>query len=700
MNAPNPALRAALAMLAALAAAACAPAPGALETPMPPRVAAAPLPDVPPADGPLAIDVVYPPDDAEVAAVDSTFIFGSVGSGAARVTINGAAVEVAPNGAFLAFLPVPADGLYRVVATRGAETMQAERRVRVAARPVRVVAGVQIVDGSAYPTGAVTLLEGEAVEIGFRGTAGGRAYVVLATGERFPLVERSPAGEALPGQQFRVDAGAPAPPPTGNVARYSGMLPVRALTAPDTALARPTIIAELPRAVALTQRDSLIERCAAAAAAGQRIELLPDCTPVAVSVDSIARRRAVEAGAGARVELVVGTDTARAPLRLNLGALPVEMARVAVATYPDDGAVPWDWTVRGRPHVTGPFHWFWPHGTRLAVTGERNNMYRVRLAEGQSAWVPRADVRLLPPGAAAPAAIVGSARFSAGDAHIDLRVPLAERLPFHVQVEDARTLDVFIYGATSSANFFQYGSLDPLMESAEWRQPADGVFQVRVRLTQPVWGYLAFYDETGAFVMRIRRPPVIDPAQPLRGLLVAVDPGHPPGGAIGPTRLTEADANLYISLRLRPRLEAAGARVLMIRDDTSTVALGDRPRMSTEANADLFVSVHNNAFPDGVNPFTNHGTSMYFYHPHSVDLAQAMQHEILAELGLPDIGIGRADLAVVRQTWMPAVLTETMFMMLPELESALRDPGVHERIARAHVRALERFLRERARWQH
>jgi len=39
-------------------------------------------------------------------------------------------------------------------------------------------------------------------------------------------------------------------------------------------------------------------------------------------------------------------------------------------------------------------------------------------------------------------------------------------------------------------------------------------------------------------------------------------------------------------------------------------------------NADLFVSVHNNALPDGINPFTNHGVSTYYYHPHSARLAK------------------------------------------------------------------------------
>jgi len=143
-------------------------------------------------------------------------------------------------------------------------------------------------------------------------------------------------------------------------------------------------------------------------------------------------------------------------------------------------------------------------------------------------------------------------------------------------------------------------------------------------------------------------------------------------------------------------LEAAGARVIMTRTDSTAVPLYARTTMATEADAHLFVSIHNNAFPDGVNPFRNNGTSTYYFYPQSVDLARALQRELLRELRLRDLGIGRGDLAAVRHTWMPAALTETMFLMIPRQEAALRDPNVIERIARAHYRGIEAFVRAHA----
>ena len=62
-------------------------------------------PAVEPSGARSHIPVVYPPPDAVLQMRDSSFLFGSVGTGDARLTINGQPVRVWPNGAWLAYVP-------------------------------------------------------------------------------------------------------------------------------------------------------------------------------------------------------------------------------------------------------------------------------------------------------------------------------------------------------------------------------------------------------------------------------------------------------------------------------------------------------------------------------------------------------------------------------------------------------------------
>lgn len=671
-------------LLAVAALVAACGGPPAPDRPAPASPAVRPMPPIPSVDGPLQLDVAYPSEGATVAARDSNFIFGSTGSGRATLRINGAPVEVKPNGGWLAYLPVPRDGVYRLEATKDGQTASFQRSIKTLVPSSVPPARVRIV--SVTPSGALAARLGENIEVSFTGSVGGRGFLVLPNGTRIPLIESRAVSQALNNAaDFETQQRAQTPTASAT-SRYSGILPALALRVADTAVAAPRV-GDLPT---LLDRDTLMERCAAAASAG-KLESAPRCA----NITSEAVTRYTTSRTPARVELIVGNDTVRAPLNLNLGV--IDVPRVGLAVDRSTGGPHREWRIRGRNSPSGPFHYFWPHGTMLTITGQRGGFYRVQLAGDLTAWVPASDVQLLPTGTPPAGGPIAGGRFVPASGHIDLRLSLPERLPFHVE-ETERGLQIDVYGGVSQVNFFQYGQLDPLIERAVWSQPRDSVFRVDVTLSQPVWGYDAFHDAGGSMVLRIRRPPQINVQRPLSGLRILVDAGH--GGrdtaTMGPTRFREAHGNLNIALALEPMLREAGAHVIMTRRTNIFLELGERTQMAVDSGAHILLSVHNNAFPDGVNPFANAGTSTYYYHPHSVDLAQSLQRELLSELGLKDIGYGRADLALVRPTWMPASLTETSFMMIPEQEAGLRNPEWLARIARAHLRGLEAFVRNRA----
>ncbi|MCI0371423.1 MAG: N-acetylmuramoyl-L-alanine amidase, partial [candidate division NC10 bacterium] len=283
---------------------------------------------------------------------------------------------------------------------------------------------------------------------------------------------------------------------------------------------------------------------------------------------------------------------------------------------------------------------------------------------------------------------------SAGD-RVTLRVPVGQRIPFQV-LPGEHSLDLKLYGAVGDVDWIRYLATDSLVERIRWAQTADGETTISVALARPVWGYRTRWERDD-LLLEVRRPPPIDPAHPLRGRLIAVDPGHPPAGATGPTGLREAEANLGVALELRRLLEGAGARVLMTRTTDTAIDLYPRVALAEREGAELLVSVHNNALPDGVNPLTNNGTSVYYNQPQSVLLAREVQAALVRRLGLRDLGIGLGDLALVRGTWMPSILTEGLFMILPDQEAALRTMEGRRQYAAGIVEGVRRFLGERAR---
>jgi N-acetylmuramoyl-L-alanine amidase len=589
------------------------------------EAAAGNLPDVDSVIGPLELRVQYPSEGAVVDARDSTFVFGSTGTGDALLTINGQEVRVAPNGAWLAWVALPQDSIMSLELT--ARTPRETGSLRLTLRRPRRF----------DPRGARAWIDTTSL------APVGRA--VWPRDEYLPLTVR-----AAPGARIRLLLG------DSVLARF----------APDARLA------DVPWGIRAFDRDTLrIER---AIAPDRYVALL--------------RGRALP-DSGVTLEAVSGADTMRTPWRLSLALLDSAPQIVELRDAPGTSG---DGVTIGRAHPEATYHWFWPGGTRAITSGLVGSYRRLRLAPGLSAWVAASETAEVPGGAPVP--VVGSLTFSPSADRVALRIPLSDRVPFEI-VEREQELEITLFGAAGDVNWIRYGGDDPLVERVAWTQVPAGV-RITVTLAEPVWGFRNRWDR-GDLLVEIRRPPPLDRGNPFDGLLIAVDPGHPPAGASGPTGLTEAEANLAVSLLLRDMLVDAGARVIMTRTTDAPVDLGARPRLAEEQGAHILVSIHNNALPDGVNPFPNNGTSVFYNHPRSIPLARAVQRALVAQLGLRDLGIGRGDLALVRPTWMPAILTEGLFMMVPEQEAALRTAEGQRRYARGVFEGIRTWLRGRAR---
>jgi len=348
-----------------------------------------------------------------------------------------------------------------------------------------------------------------------------------------------------------------------------------------------------------------------------------------------------------------------------------------------------------RPSPDGTYKWFPFPGTVLELTGIRGTSYRVRLDSRLEAWVDQKSAKTLDADTPRPQRTASNSRVIAHDGYSDLRIPVTGKPAYEVQ-ENGDVLVLTLYGTTSNVDIVNFAPGDSVVRDVIWDQDSSDRIRFTIRLRHPAFGWLAMWDR-GAFVLRMRRAPAVDARHPLAGRVIAVDPGHPPIGATGPTGLYEGDAVLAVAGKLRTILEQRGATVVMTRTTADPVPLGDRPVTARRANAEAFVSVHLNAYPDGVNPLrARNGTNTYFFFDHAEPLARAVQHGLVSEIGLPDMGVNYDNLAVARQSWMPAVLCEGAFLIMPEQEAALRDEGFQRRYAKGIADGLEEYFRSLA----
>ncbi len=616
---------------------------------------------------PTSITVVYPKADEPVTAVDSTFIFGNVAGdfdpNKDWLDINGHIVEVHRDGGFLAFLPIASGQFeFRLRALHYVKLpldgrpldryqLLAETSLKVTIPSPRLTLPgdtVQIAGDYRPPSGDLILTAGDILPVMFQGTPDLAAWFSLpGVIDSVPMSEMEPHQQPYWGESVFGVGAVPDSVLIGGV--YAGFYQVaESVSATDVG-----IVYHLARPL-----DKQVRPMAATAPSDTVDSGLADYP---------------------QVEDIV-SDTSDYLVSLNDPDYPFTVQFIDSVQ-----------TIRHAPWL-GYFSIFQPQGVKALAVGREGDWYRLKLSHTRYAWANANSVMALPPGILPPTSRPTSIRTYGYDSHVLIEIALRGKHPVRVVEDDARTVRVQLFGVTSNTDWIRYDFSDPLIDVAAWSQPEERLYELRLQLSQDLWGYDTYY-EGNTFYLRLNRAP--ERIRSLWGKTVVVDPGHSSdAGAIGPTGLTEAEANLDIALVLRRVLEKKGARVVMTRDDMSHVPLYERPVIAKLAEADLFVSVHNNALPDGVNPFTNHGVSTYYYHPHSIDLARAIQKEMLRATGLPDFGLYHGNLAVNRPTQYPAVLVECTFMMIPEQEALLKTDRFRRKVARAITKGLETFLQD------
>jgi N-acetylmuramoyl-L-alanine amidase len=223
-----------------------------------------------------------------------------------------------------------------------------------------------------------------------------------------------------------------------------------------------------------------------------------------------------------------------------------------------------------------------------------------------------------------------------------------------------------------------------------------------------------------------------------RLIVIAIDPGHggEDPGAVGPSGLREKDVVLQVSLQLRERLNAKpGMRAMLTRDADYFVPLHERVAKARRVQADLFVSIHADAFftPEarGASVFAlsqggaSSAAARWMAQKENaadvvggvnaavkdtqvlkalLDMSTTAQikdsirvgHEVLSRIGhvgrLHKNRVEQAGFAVLKAPDIPSILVETAFISNPDEEDKLRDPDYQRRLVEALFSGIERYF--------
>ncbi|UFU00377.1 N-acetylmuramoyl-L-alanine amidase [Radiobacillus kanasensis] len=160
------------------------------------------------------------------------------------------------------------------------------------------------------------------------------------------------------------------------------------------------------------------------------------------------------------------------------------------------------------------------------------------------------------------------------------------------------------------------------------------------------------------------------------------DPGAVANG------LQEKDLTLKIGKKIRDQLKYyEGVQVRLSRDSDKTLSLSQRTNDANAWGADYLLSVHINAGGGtGFESYTYNGS--YSGKAETNRLRGIVHDEIMDEIGGRDRGKKEANFHMVRESSMPAALTENLFIDNKEDAEKLKSDAFLDTVARGHVNGI------------
>ncbi|MBN1289163.1 MAG: N-acetylmuramoyl-L-alanine amidase [Actinobacteria bacterium] len=188
------------------------------------------------------------------------------------------------------------------------------------------------------------------------------------------------------------------------------------------------------------------------------------------------------------------------------------------------------------------------------------------------------------------------------------------------------------------------------------------------------------------------------PTTGIKSRRILLDAGHgfpPDSGEVGITGLLESEVAEEISFMLGRALLKRGALVMYMRHRGEYLTESERAARANERSIELVISIHMNSSADR----KAGGTSSYYfssgnYHsPYGYRMANHAQDHLLNALGTQDCRAHGRAFPLLRETKMPVVIIEPLFITNPNEEKLLTDASINMRIAEAVAEAAEDYFK-------
>lgn len=181
----------------------------------------------------------------------------------------------------------------------------------------------------------------------------------------------------------------------------------------------------------------------------------------------------------------------------------------------------------------------------------------------------------------------------------------------------------------------------------------------------------------------------------LRGKTIILDPGHggDDPGAFTTDGVPEKTLTLQTALAAAKFLREEGATVYLTRDEDRRSNLKDVVAFADKTGADIFISIHyNSTYDSGIS-----GTETYYFNPVSRAFAEGMHESIIRGIKRKDRGLHRTAFYVVKNTGMPSVLIEPIYLTNGDESYLAKSARFREELAEDIVKGVKEYFRSKRR---